>query len=41
MPQGCLNSVTSVPIFCHGASAPKSRPMTFSKVSPTLPLYEL
>lgn len=41
LPQGCLNSVTSVPIFCHGASAEKSRPMTFSKVSPTTPLYEL
>ena len=41
LPQGCLNSVTSVPIFCHGPSAEKSRPMTFSKVSPTAPLYEL
>ena len=34
LPQGCLNSVTPVPVFCHGASAEKSRPMAFSKVSP-------
>ena len=37
-PQGCLNSVTSVPIFSHGPSAAKSRPSTFSKVFPTTPL---
>lgn len=30
-----------MPIFCHGPSAEKSRAMTFSKVSPTRPLYEL
>ena len=41
LPQGCLNSVTPVPVFCHGASAEKSRPMAFSKVSPATPLYEL
>lgn len=41
LPQGCLNTVTSVPIFCHGAAVEKSRPMTFSNVSPTAPLYEL
>ena len=41
LPQGRLNSVTSVPVFCHGASAEKSRPMAFSKVSPATPLYEL
>ena len=33
-----LNSVTSVPSFCHGPSAPKSLAMTFSNVLPTSPL---
>ena|GEM_PF-6903521 len=41
MPKEGLNSVTSVPAFSRGPSAPKSRPMTFPKVSPTSPLYEL
>ena len=41
MPNEHLNSVTSVPIFCHGPSASKSRPSTFPKVSPASPLYEL
>ncbi|WP_449133151.1 hypothetical protein [Senegalimassilia anaerobia] len=38
LPHLCLNSVTSVPGFCHGPSAEKSRPSRFSKVSPTTPL---
>lgn len=36
-----MNSATSVPIFSHGVAAEKSRPVTFSNVSPTTPLYEL
>lgn len=41
MPHGFLISVTPLPIFCHDASAEKSRLMTFSKVSLTTPLQEL
>lgn len=41
LPQGCLNSVTPVPVFRRGAAAEKERPMAFSKVSPATPLYEL
>lgn len=40
LPQGCLNPVASAPIFCHGPSAAKSRPMTLPDVSPTAPLHE-
>ena len=40
LPNPHLNSVTSVPIFCQGPSAAKSRPSTFPEVSPTFPLYE-
>lgn len=40
MPKEHLNSVTSVPIFCQGPSAAKSRLSTFPEVSPTFPLYE-
>lgn len=36
-----MNSVTSVPVFSHGVAAEKSRPVTFSNVSPTTPLCEL
>lgn len=38
MAPATLNSVTSVPSFCHGPSAPKSLAMTFSNVLPTSPL---
>lgn len=41
MPPATLNSVTSVPSFCHGAPASKSLAITFSNVLPTTPLYEL
>jgi len=40
LPKESLDSVTSVPIFCQGPSAAKSRPSTFPEVSPTFPLYE-
>lgn len=37
LPQGCLNSVTSVPSFSHGAPARKSRAIRLSNLSPTGP----